>query len=379
MVANPFNPNVLVGRQVELKQVCAILAADGDLLLAGVPGSGRRRLVRQAAEMVGARVMQIDCLRATHSQKLLALLAEEIGTTFADVWSSEVLQAVFTTQSLLWVSPDGAVQWTDGEAADEWQVFQALLALPQAIAEALQCRVVIVFQNFPHLRTWDRGEVWERYLRQDIQRQSQVSYALIATIAESWIQHSDIQVMCLGPIPAEDVQTWLRAMTTAHGWDLDAAAIALFIDAVQGNMGTAIAVLRRLWLDWIVTPAALSQPPDSTPKLADLSSQRGAIPLISLEQMRHTLLLLVADLALTFEALLLLLPPSQVRVLESLALDPTDTPHSREYTQKHHLSRGGGLQGALASLQQKGLVYGADYGYRIAIPLLALWLKHRLV
>ena len=84
------------------------------------------------------------------------------------------------------------------------------------------------------------------------------------------------------------------------------------------------------------------------------------------------------DLSLTFESLILLLPPSQVRVLESLALDPTDSPHSRDYIQKHQLSRGGGLQGALASLEQKGLVYGPDYGYRMTMPLLAFWLKYHL-
>jgi hypothetical protein len=86
----------------------------------------------------------------------------------------------------------------------------------------------------------------------------------------------------------------------------------------------------------------------------------------------------VEDLSLTFESLLLLLPPIQARVLESLALDPTDSPHSRDYIEKHQLSRGGGLQGALAGLEQKGLVYGSKYGYRIAMPLLGFWLKHRL-
>jgi hypothetical protein len=88
---------------------------------------------------------------------------------------------------------------------------------------------------------------------------------------------------------------------------------------------------------------------------------------------------LVEDLAVTFESLILLLPNTQVRVLESLALDPTPQPHAGDYIRKHHLSRGGTLQGALASLEQKGLLYGAAHGYRIALPLLALWLKQRLV
>jgi hypothetical protein len=99
---------------------------------------------------------------------------------------------------------------------------------------------------------------------------------------------------------------------------------------------------------------------------------------IQAHHVHRSALALVEDLSITFESLILLLPSSQVRVLESLALDPTDSPHSREYIQKHQLSRGGGLQGALASLQQKGLVYGAEHGYRITMPLLAFWLKHRL-
>ncbi|NJN48591.1 MAG: hypothetical protein HC805_00700 [Alkalinema sp. RL_2_19] len=87
---------------------------------------------------------------------------------------------------------------------------------------------------------------------------------------------------------------------------------------------------------------------------------------------------LIADLAVTFESLILFLPPTQVRVLESLALDPTDRPQAREYIQKHDLSRGGTIQGALASLIQKGLIYDAAEKYRVALPLLALWLKQRL-
>jgi len=90
------------------------------------------------------------------------------------------------------------------------------------------------------------------------------------------------------------------------------------------------------------------------------------------------MLALVQDMSCTFEALLLLLPPTQARVLESLALDPTDSPQSSAYIKKHQLSRGGGLQGALNSLEQKGLIYGPKFSYRIALPLLNFWLKQRL-
>jgi hypothetical protein len=87
---------------------------------------------------------------------------------------------------------------------------------------------------------------------------------------------------------------------------------------------------------------------------------------------------LIEDFSVTFESLILLLPSTQVRLLESLALDPTLRPHSKEYMQKHQLSRGGTVQGALLSLEHKGLIYGADRGYAIALPMLGLWLRYRL-
>jgi hypothetical protein len=90
------------------------------------------------------------------------------------------------------------------------------------------------------------------------------------------------------------------------------------------------------------------------------------------------MLALIEDRSLTFESLLLLLPPIQARVLESLAIDPTDSPHAKDYVRIHQLSKGGGLQGALSGLEQKGLIHGPKLGYRVAMPLFAFWLKQRL-
>ena len=45
---------------------------------------------------------------------------------------------------------------------------------------------------------------------------------------------------------------------------------------------------------------------------------------------------------------------------------------------KHGLSRGGSLQVSLTGLQHKGLIYSAEQGYQLALPLLALWLRQRL-
>ena len=137
------------------------------------------------------------------------------------------------------------------------------------------------------------------------------------------------------------------------------AMVSLVLDLRQGHPKDAITLAQRLWLNG---SAMTSQPPG----------------LIQAHQVHSAMLALVQDMAVTFEALLLLLPPTQARVLESLALDPTHSPQSNAYIKKHQLSRGGGLQGALTSLEQKGLIYGPHLHYRIALPLLDFWLKQRL-
>ena len=109
-----------------------------------------------------------------------------------------------------------------------------------------------------------------------------------------------------------------------------------------------------------------------------VSASRCADGLIREEDVQKAIAGLLKDLSMTYESLLMLLPANQVHLLESLAIDPTDKPQSKEYIQKHGLSRGGSLQGALTGLQHKGLIYDAEHGYRLAMPLLALWLRERL-
>lgn len=361
MTGNPFVPQYLIGRQAELQQVSEILLNDGDLLLAGVPGSGRHTLLRTAAQQIGARVLEIDCLRVTSTARFLELLAEGILDVFSapaelgliGQWCQgkplTLEQAPTRRSRLIWQSVPN----------EEWAMFQILLSLPQSLAESIDSRVVLVFQNFSHIRSWDRSGKWEAYLEQEIQRQSRVSYALIATVPEEWAVPLKLQVITLGPIASEDFQPWLVHQMAVQGlkFDPDGLGMTLFHSYVEGHLGGAIALARRVWLT------------------AKDESHRG---LIQPHHVYRAAQEFVEDLSVTFESLILLLPPSQVRVLESLALDPTDSPHARDYIQKHQLSRGGGLQGALAGLEQKGLVYGAKYSYRIALPLLAFWLKQRL-
>ena len=362
MVANPFVPQDLVGRQQELQQVSQILSIDGDLLITGVPGSGRRSLIRWAAQKVKARVLEIDCLRATDGKRFLQLFAESLMATFTAPKELALIGQWIAEHPLsLEELPNGQTRLVWNLSSEgEWSLFQILLNLPQAIADKLNSRVVMVFRNFPHIRSWDRDGKWEAYLREEIAIHTHVSYALIATVGEPWVQDSNLQVVCLAPLSNQELSAWIETAMSLQGLKFDADGLALFLSYVQGHLGDAIALARRIWLDCRVL----------------YGSQKEG--LIQPHHVHRSALALVEDISITFESLILLLPSSQVRVLESLALDPTDSPHSREYIQKHQLSRGGSLQGALASLEQKGLVYGAKYGYQIALPLLGFWLKHRI-
>lgn len=363
MVSNPFVPQQLISRESELEEICSLLSRDSDFLVAGVPGSGRRTLIRTATKKLGARIIEIDCLRCRNGGQFLRFLADGLTNIFGDPAELALIQRWSVDYPLILeqsLSLEAHLAWP-GMAGKEWTLLEVLLTLPQRLAEWLDCQVVMVFHNFPHIRSWDRQGKWETYLRQEIQQQSRVSYALIATVAEPWVYASHLPVIHLQPLSNDDLEPWLVMAMAQAGlkFDPESQALELFLSYAQGHLGDAIALGQRIWLD----NAAFS---------------KNNLGLIQAHQVHRNMLALVQNIAPTFEALLLLLPPTQARVLESLALDPTDSPQSLAYIKKHQLSRGGGLQGALNSLEQKGLIYGPQLGYRIALPLLDFWLKQRL-
>jgi hypothetical protein len=242
----------------------------------------------------------------------------------------------------------------------QWRAFEALLHLLQQLAELLGGRVVLILESFPHIRSWDRNRVWETFLRKEIERHTQVSYVLVATIAETSLHPDEpgnsLATVQLAPLSDDVVAAWVQAVLHGEGLTFDprSQALELFVNAVQGHLGDASALVRRL------------------------KSVRVSDGLIRDWHVQQAIQELLTDLSMVFESLLMLLPANQAHLLESLALDPTDKPQSRDYINKHYLSRGGSLQGAIAGLQHKGLIYGSEQGYRLALPLFALWLRQRL-
>ncbi|WP_315790768.1 ATP-binding protein [Fischerella sp. JS2] len=359
-------PLELMGRSAEFQRIVEVLAADGDLLIAGVPGSGRRTLVRRAALAVGAIILEIDCIRATDGERFVQLMAEAIAQNFDAVkiqdWVASSGKEFFRFQ----MEEDSSIptgKLTPMRFLNPkqlWQAFELLLGLPQILAASQNQRVVIILQSFPHIRSWDRHSLWEITFRREINQQTHVNYVLIATIAETTHYSEEtnypLETIQLSPLARDVVAVWAREILQTVGLTFDSRskAMQLFLDAVQGHIGDAVAIIRRL--------QALRRPDG----------------LITEQEVQQAIEELLKDLSITFESLLMLLPGNQVHLLECLATDPTEKPQSREYIQKHGLSRGGSLQGALTGLQHKGLIYGAEQRYKMALPLLALWLRQRL-
>lgn len=356
-----FGLPTTVLRETELERISTLLKKDSDLVITGVPGIGRRTLIRNAANQAGVRHLEVDCLRCRSAGQFVRLLADSINNAFCEPdefakirqWSSD--QASLAELFLL-----EQVRLVEAVATGkEWTLFERLLLLPQYLAESLTCRIVIVFHNFAHIRAWDRHRKWETRLLQEIQQQSQVSYVLVAIVSEPWMEAMGLPVIFLGPLSDLDMQNWATLTVAATGlsFDPDDQSLAVFLSYVQGHIKDAITLAQRIQLACYA---------DSS----QVSAQT-----IHVHHVRSSMLALVKDIEVTFEALLLLLPPTQAKLLESLSIDPTARPQSNAYIKKHYLSRGGSLQGALSSLEQKGLIYGPQFGYCVSLPLLDFWIR----
>lgn len=363
-ISAPFQ---LVGRQGQFQRITQVLARDGNLLIVGVPGSGRRTLVRRAAGEVGVKILEVDCIRVTDGQRFVQLLCESVNQTFssakAQTLMAKWIKGQVTELFVLKKERGGRQQLKPVRVKNQeqqWRAFEGFLELLQELTKSLGERVVLILESFPHIRSWDRHGVWEKFLRKEIECQTQVSYVLVATIAEASIHPGEpgnhLEVVQLAPLADDVVAAWATAVLHAERLTFDprSPALEIFVKAVQGHLGDASALVRRL------------------------KSVRVTDGLISDGHVRQAIQELLADLSIVFESLLMLLPANQAHLLESLALDPTDKPQSRDYIHKHYLSRGGSLQGAIAGLQHKGLIYGSEHGYRLALPLFALWLRQRL-
>ncbi|WP_218081610.1 hypothetical protein [Anthocerotibacter panamensis] len=335
------------------------LSKDGNLLLLGVPGSGRRSFIEGAVQDIQGTVLYLDCLRTTDKFRFITLLAQSFLSGFGNY--EEGLEWVSKHLSHHRVQIDPRTRQltllcTSAKTLD--RDFARLLELPQLIAERKQKRVVVFLNNFMHLGSWDRDETWQSHLRERLDRLPDANYVLGYGLGNAPelgdnTPASDFEVLKLLPLTAMLIRNWFSQQFTLEERSLEAV-----LGLVQGHVSTAHALARHLPTHRLVEETDVEQ-----------------AQAILLEQ-----------LSPTFETLLMQLPAIQCRVLETLALDPTSHPQSNDYTQEHGLPRGGSLQGALTALVKKDLLFGPDtigedkvtLSYQFCQPLLGLWVQQYL-
>jgi hypothetical protein len=382
-----ITPWELVGRQKEFQKVVQSLAKDEDLLVAGAPGNGRRALVKRAAQEINATVLDIDCMKATSGERLLQLICRSLNHAFFNNETAQVLiqnWVKLSGEDSLFVRADQdnknklqltykLKQETDRENKQKNlnQILERLIYLFQEIAEELDQRIVLLFQSFDHIRSWDRipkskdkpknkQGPCEEVLRSEIQRQTKVSYVLVSKVSGSE-KEEYLESILLAPLDDNVVAAWLQEYLIHNDQPtfnpLD-TGLKEFLDAVQGHFGNARALANRLLL---------------------ICSKENIGKSIGQKQVKKAIESLLKDMSPIFESLLLLLPDNQLQLLECLAIDPTENPHSKEYISKHSLMPGGTLQGALKSLKEKGLIYDENYGKnyinQLTLPLMAAWIR----
>ena len=379
-------------RTEELFRITRNFKGDNDLLITGVPGSGRYTLIKRATNDIRAKLIEVDCIKAASGIDLVNLLIKGIYKGFGKNYEEIITQKLgnlsidpesFTPCSVGNIS---AIQLLpaikNAEKTLLWEIFDFVVDLPGLILENSDERVVVILKQISHLRSWDRvtrnkdknvKHKWERHLRDKLNQDPQVSYVILETIAEleeielenkdedgkvfykdKLFSNAPIKIIELKPISDNALVYLIDKALYKNNLKLSENALEKVLNSVQGHIGSAETLVKRLKL--------ICQPGTT----------------IDEHQIQDALNSILNDLSTVLESLLTMLPASQLQLIECLAIEPTPKPHSKEYRDKYGLARGGTLQGAVKGLQQKGLIYSAEENFQLTLPFFATWIKSNL-
>ena len=178
----------------------------------------------------------------------------------------------------------------------EWVLFESVLSLPQYLFSggAWLPGSLDLSQLCPHSQLGPPAKVGDSSFTRD-SVPSRVSYALVATVAEPWMSERSCCPIFLAPLSDHELKPWITNSMATAGLDFDREdqSLALFLDYAQGHINDAIALAQRIWFECHVVHR------DDKPGVIQSYHVHGAM------------LSLVQDLSVTFEALLLLLPPTR--------------------------------------------------------------------
>ena len=375
-VSNPFTfgdlalDTAFTDREDELAELSSDLLNGQNVLLYAPRRYGKSSLVLRAAEMAiaqGALVGYCDVMKTPTKERLAAALAK---TVYADI-ASPVEHAFERAADLfrgLRVRPTMEVDPVDGSLrftfqpgrrrADIDETIERLLELLGELAAERKRRVVIVFDEFQEIVSLDPK--FPNLMRAVFQAQPEVSHVYLGSkrhILERIFNDKNepfwrsAKPMEIGPIPPARFAPFIRDRFDRSGRAIADSALDKLLGITGGHpYGTQ----ELAYFVWELLP------PGSEASDADIDEGLGRVL-----RAEHNHFAQLWDEA----------PHAQRLLTLALAREPTGSPYSAQYHERHELPRNPTLQTALAAVVRKEIVgRDAEGEYAVIEPFFAEWL-----
>ncbi len=374
---NPFTFGALAladaftDREPELRELVADMGNGQDVLLYAPRRYGKSSLVLRAAQRAMRKRILVgycDLMRTPTKERLAAALAKTIYSDLESAAGQAIERATRLFRGLR-ITPTMEVDPVDGSlrfvfhagrrraAIDE--TIEALLALPGRIAAERDRRTVLVFDEFQEIVALDRH--FPNLMRAVFQEQPEVSHVylgskrhVLARIFDDenepfWRSAKRLEI---GPIAPAEFAGFLRSRFEETERGIDDEALARLLEATGGHpYGTQ----ELAYFLWELVP---------TGHFARLRDVEAAVAQALRSEHNH------------FAKLWDDAPHAQRLLMLALAEEPTQSPYSAGYAERHELPAKPALQRALGALVAKEIA-ARDEGraYRIVEPFFAEWLS----
>jgi hypothetical protein len=363
------------GRGVEIERLRQLARAGESVYLFAPRRYGKTSLLREAFELEARRgrliLLWCDCLPAVDAGDLAARLAREVvqGAKRGKVaqWAKEAGALFKRIRPVVAVQGDGQVrlevEFGDAPANNDPNLEDALGAVAR-LAATRGKPVVVVFDEFQQIVTWDRDHRTEAVIRTAIQHQQETSYAfagsqrhlLQAMFADRARPLFNLAVpFPVGRLSVEELRPWLTDRFAAGGLELEGSAAERLLSLGAGHPWAT------QYLSHFVWEAARHL---DEPRACEESVISGLTTALAVG-------------ATTYEAEISRLTGPQRRVLAAVAREPTSSPTAADYLRRQRLPAKSTVSQALGSLVDRGMIETEGTHYLVGDPLLGEWVSRQ--
>jgi hypothetical protein len=381
---SPTNPFALggvvrgkqfAGRTHEVERLRQLARAGERVYVFAPRRYGKTSLLREAFEPEVARgraiLLWCDCLPAVDARDLAARLAREVVRGVkrgkAAQWAKEAGALFKRIRPIVAVRSDGQVRLeveVGSQADRDDPGLEDALEAVGRLATAKGSPVVVVFDEFQQIATWDRDQHTEAVIRTAIQHQEGVAYAFAGSqrhlLQAMFADRARPLFKLAAPFPVSrlspaELRPWLEELFAESGLELEDAAAETLLTLGAGQPGATQYLGHFVW---------------------------EAAGRASTDRINHQTVISGLDTALavgatTYEMEISRLTGPQRRVLAAVAREPTSSPTAVDYLGRQHLPAKSTVSQALGSLVDKGLIESEGTVYLVGDPLLGEWLRRQ--